>query len=263
MRKKLGFALGAGGSRGVAHIGFLQAMEEHGIRPDFIAGSSMGAVVGGVYAAGVSPKKMHDLVKDIKLRSIASVNSVPIRKNGLMKMKRARKLLVSVMGERKFEELQIPFSCVATDLLQGESVRLAEGNVIDAIIASSSIPGIFTPAKIGEYEMLSDGGILDRVPARAVREMGADVVVAVDVLGSLMEKKSTGKLVNTFLRYIDVMDSRLTLLEREKREYISLWLEPDLGAMDQYKLKQTEFAYKRGYELGNEHAEEIRRLMEH
>ncbi len=263
MRKKLGFALGAGGSRGVAHIGFLQAMEEHGIRPDFIAGSSMGAVVGGVYAAGVTPERMHALVKDLKLRNIASLNPVPIRKNGLMKMKRAKKLLASVIGEKTFGDLEIAFSCVATDLLQGKSVVLSEGNVIDAMLASSAIPGIFAPAKIGEYEMLSDGGILDRVPADAVKRMGADVVVAVDVLGSLMEKKPTGKLINTFLRYIDVMDSRLTLLERERRESIDLWLEPELGGMDQYKLKQTEFAYKQGYALGNAHAAAIRRLLEH
>lgn len=260
--KKLGFALGAGGSRGVAHIGFLQAMEEHGIRPDFVAGSSMGAVVGGIYCAGLSPEEMHRAVKDLKLRNIASVNPVPLRKNGLMKMKKARKLIASIIGEKNFEDLDIPFACVATDLLQGETVVLNEGNVIDAMLASGSIPGVFTPARIGQHAMLSDGGILERVPTRAVKEMGADIVVAVDVLGSLMEKKATGKLINTFLRYIDVMDSRLTLRERERRDYIDLWLEPDLGGMDQYKMKQLEFAYKKGYELGNAHAKEIRRLLE-
>lgn len=260
--KKLGFALGAGGSRGVAHIGFLQAMEEHGIRPDFISGSSMGAVVGGIYCAGISPEAMHRAVKDLKLHDIASLNPVPLRKNGLMKMKKARKLISSLIGEKTFEDLRIPFTCVATDLLQGESVVLSEGSVIDAMLASGSIPGVFTPAKIGEYTMLSDGGILERVPTEAVREMGADIVVAVDVLGSLMEKRSTGKLVNTFLRYIDVMDTRLTLRERERRDYIDLWLEPDLGDMDQYRMKQLEFAFKKGYELGNAHAKEIRRLLE-
>ena len=259
--KALGFALGAGGSRGVAHIGFLQAMEENGIRPDFVAGSSMGAVVGGMYCAGMSPEEMHRAVKDLKLHDIASLNPIPVKKNGLMKMRKARKLIVSYIGDRSFGDLLIPFTCVATDLLKGESVILSEGNVVDAMLASGSIPGVFTPAKIGEHTMLSDGGILERVPAEAVKKMGADVVVAVDVLGTVMEKKATGKLVNTFLRYIDVMDSSLTRREREARQYIDLWLEPDLGGMDQYKFKQLEFAYRKGYELGCAKCEEIGSLL--
>lgn len=262
MRKKLGFALGAGGSRGVAHIGFLQAMEEKGIRPDFVSGSSMGAVVGGIYCAGLTPDAMHKAIKDLKLHDIASLNPIPVEKNGLMKMRKARKLIVDIIGERSFDDLLIPFSCVATDLVRGESVVLSEGNVIDAMLASGSIPGVFTPAQIGEHAMLSDGGILERVPTKAVKEMGADVVVAVDVLGTVMEKKATGKLVNTFLRYIDVMDSRLTSSVREQRPYIDLWLVPELGGMDQYKMKQLEFAYKKGYELGRSHADEIKKLME-
>lgn len=261
-RKKLGFALGAGGSRGVAHIGFLRAMEERGIRPDFIAGSSMGAVVGACYAAGMSPARMHSAVRKLKFRDIASFQFAPFRKDGLLKMEKARKFLADLIGEKTFADLAIPFVCVATDLERGKTVVLDEGDLIDAALASASIPGVFSPAKIGNYAMLSDGGILERVPAEQVKNMGAEAIVAVDVLGNLMEKKVTGGLVNTFLRYIDIIDTRNTVLLRAQRPYVSLWLEPDLGGMDQYRVKNLEFAYKKGYETGKTHAEEILRLVE-
>ncbi len=261
MKKKLGLALGAGGSRGVAHIGFLQALEEEDLRPDLLCGSSMGAVVGGLYAAGVSPLTMKREALGLKLRNIASLNPVPLRQDGFLSMKKARKRLVELMGERSFSDLSLPFACVATDMLRGESVLLCEGCAVDAMLASAAIPGVFSPVGFANFGMLSDGGILERVPTQQVKNMGADVVVAVDVLGDLMEKKITGRLVNTVLRYIDIMDTHFTRKLRESRDFIDLWLEPDLGGMDQYKVKRLGFAYKKGYELGKEHAGEIRRLI--
>lgn len=261
--KTLGLALGAGGSRGVAHIGFLQALEEAGIRPDFVTGCSMGSIVGACYCAGVSPSAMREAVIDLKLWDIAALNVAPIRKNGLMRMTKARKRIVDLMGEKTFDELEIPFACVATDLLKGRVVVLDKGNVIDAVLASSSIPGAFTPAKAGEHEMLVDGGILERVPTRELKRMGAEVIVAVDVLGNLMvEKEVKENLLGTLLRCIDIMDTRMTERKRASRKYVDLWLEPELGGMDQYAVKELQFAYDKGYELGKEKAEEIARLIQ-
>lgn len=262
MPKKFGLALGSGGSRGVAHIGFLQALEEEGLKPDFVTGCSMGSIVGACYCAGVSPARMKEAVEGLKLTDIAALNVAPFRMNGLMRMTKARKRIIDLMGDKKFEDLEIPFACVATDLVKGNVVILNEGNVVDAVIASSSIPGAFTPASIGEHEMLVDGGILERVPTRELREMGAEVIVAVDVLGNLMvSKPSKPDLISTLLRCIDVMDTRTTQRKHVMRRYVDLWLEPKLGGMDQYKVKDLGFAYDKGYELGKKKAENIRLLI--
>ncbi len=262
MRKKLGFALGAGGSRGVAHIGFLQAMREAGICADLVAGCSMGAVVGACYCAGISPAKMRSEVGGLKLSDLAALNLAPFRQNGLMKMTKIRKLVAALIGERTFDELEIPFACVATDLIEGKTVVLDSGNVVDATLASSSIPGAFTPAKFGPYKMLVDGGILERVPTRVLKQMGAEVIVAVDVLGNLAEEKqATGHLIDTVLRCIDIMDTHTTRRKQEQRKYVDLWLEPPLGSMDQYKVKDMDFAYGKGYETGVNNAEKIRELI--
>ena len=256
--KTFGLALGAGGSRGVAHIGFLQAIGEAGLRPDFVTGCSMGSIVGACYCAGVSPQDMKDAVIDLKLFDLASLS---LNKSGLMKMTKARKHIAALMGEKNFDELEIPFACVATDIIKGRVIVLREGNVIDGIIASSSIPGVFTPASVGKYKMLVDGGILERVPTRELRRMGAEVIVAVDVLGNLMEKEVKGNLVDTLLRCIDIMDTRTTQRKRIMRKYVDLWLEPELGPMDQYAVKDLEFAYEKGYELGKAKAETIRNML--
>ena len=264
MRKKLGLALGAGGSRGVAHIGFLQALEEFDIRPDFLTGCSMGAIVGACYAAGASPEELKKAVIGLNLSDLAALNFAPFRSNGLMRMTKARKLIFDLIGEKTFDELKIPFACVATDLEKGETVVLEKGNVIDCALASSSIPGVFTPAQVNGYHMLVDGGILERVPTKELKKMGAEIIVAMDVLGDLSEaKEPSGTLINTLLRVIDVMDTHSTMNKRRARKrYVDLYLEPDLGGMDQYQVKNLNFAYEKGYELGVAERENIKKLIE-
>lgn len=261
MRKKLGLALGSGGSRGVAHIGFLKALEEADIVPDYVTGCSMGAVVGYVYCSGISASAMRDKVFSLRLSSIASLNVG--KADGLFRLSRARKQLEEFAGDKRFDELKIPFACVATDITEGKLVLLNEGNAIDAVLASSSIPGAFSPAKIGERRLV-DGGVLERVPTDEVRAMGAEVVVAVDVLGDLTAKKVGNNLVETLLRCIDVMDTKFTHYKKELRASdIDLWLEPELGDMNQYKvkLKQMRLAYQKGYELGKANVERIKELV--
>ena len=261
MRKTLGLALGSGGARGIAHIGFLQALEEIGIRPDYISGCSMGSIVGACYCAGLPLTTLKEVALSLKLSKIATLNINPIRSNGLLRFNKARQLLEQYLGDITFQDLKIPFTCIAVDLAAGKVVELNEGSVIDAILASSSIPGAFTPTVIGERTLV-DGGILERVPAKEVRDMGAEVIVAVDVVGDLTAKKASPNLVDTILRCIDIMDTRITQRKKYARaRYIDLWLEPELGAMDQYQVKNLDFACQKGYELGLAHREEIRALL--
>ncbi|MBR2341516.1 MAG: patatin-like phospholipase family protein [Clostridia bacterium] len=256
-QKALGFALGSGGARGVAHIGFLQAMEEEGIVPDYISGCSMGSVVGMAYAAGMSPKEMREAAFSLKMIDLIDLTNKP---GGLFDTRKIRKLLTKYVGEIEFKDLKIPYRCVAVDLHSQEVVEMSEGDVIGAVIASSSIPGVFKPTERDGMRLI-DGGVLERVPVKAVRHMGAKQIVAVDVLGQKQCRHKCPNAMGMLLDVFDIMDNHRTKrCKNDHHNHIDIWLEPDLGMMSQYSLKGVKTAYEKGYEIGKEHAKEIRKL---
>ena len=258
--KKLGFALGAGGSRGCAHIGFLKAMEEEGIRPDFVAGTSMGSVVGACYALGMSPTEMEDEVKKLKMSDILDLSINPLNNGGILRSEKLLKKLRQYIGEVKFNDLTMPFKCVATDLITGKSVVLqGDADVAKSVSASSSIPGVFKPVKLGN-QLLVDGGITCRVPVKTVRKMGAKVVVAVDVLGKVRPNDKNYNMFSVLLRSFDICDSELVKYKLG-RQRPDLYLEPELGNMSQYKFKDIALAIEKGYELGKANAPKIKELI--
>ena len=257
-KKTLGFALGAGGSRGVAHIGFLQAMEEEGIKPDFISGSSMGSVVGAAYAAGMSLDEMQKAVYKLRLLDLIAPTG---KRGGLFDTRKVKKLLIKYLGDIEFSDLKIPFSCVAVDMLTQSVVEFSEGKLVEAVVASSCIPAIFTPLEKDGMRLI-DGGILQRVPFSQVKNMGADVVVCVDVLGWRDCKEKCPTTLGVLLETIDLMDNYRTKIKRESNaDIIDFWLEPDLGNMNQYALRQVQFARERGYQMGKEYAEKIKKAI--
>lgn len=262
MSKKLGLALGSGGARGVAHVGFLQALEEEGIKPDFIAGCSMGAVVGGCYASGMTVKEMRDIVLTIKKRHIIDVSPQPISKMAILRSKKVRELLSQNCKVKNIEDFPVPFKCVAADLLSGKLHVFESGEAALAIQASSTIPSVFRPVKL-ENELLVDGGILCRVPIKITKEMGADVVVAVDVLKNCSEPVSeVGNILQLMLRVVDVMDAHASSLIKERDgDLCDLYLEPEMKGMSQYVIKDLDRAYEEGYEIGKANVQKIKELL--
>ncbi|MBE7078533.1 MAG: hypothetical protein E7380_01585 [Clostridiales bacterium] len=257
--KTLGLALSAGGSRGVAHIGFLQALEEEGVAPSYIAGSSMGAVVGAAYAYGLTAAEIRKAVLGLHLRDLLSVKH---RRGGLFGTDKMRNLLKRYLGEAYFSDLKIPFCAVAVDMCTQSIVECKEGSVLDAVVASATIPAVFHPLE-KEGMRLIDGGILERVPVPQVKAMGADIVVAVDVLGqkACSKEKHPGTLSVVFDTF-DILDNYKTRRKRKDNEkIIDFWLEPDLGDMNQYKLKRLQFAYDKGYEIGKANAPSIKKAL--
>ena len=257
-KKKLGFALGAGGSRGVAHVGFLTAMEEAGIYPDYIAGCSMGSVVGAAYAAGMTTEEMKRAVYKLRILDLVAPTG---KRGGLFDTNKVRRLLTRYIGNPEFADLKIPFRCIAVDMITQSVVEFSEGKVLDGVVASSSIPSIFCPTEKDGMRLV-DGGILERVPYNRVKQMGADVVVAVDVLGwrDCSEKMPTS--LGVLLETVDIMDNYRTKLCRERdKDIIDCWVEPNLGNMSQYSFKQFEFAYEKGYEAGKAHVETVAKLL--
>ncbi|MEC1156889.1 patatin-like phospholipase family protein [Cytobacillus horneckiae] len=174
---KIGLALGSGGARGFAHLGVIKVLKEEGIPIDLIAGSSMGAMVGCFYGAGLEIERLYKFSTAFKRKYYLDF-TVP--KMGFIAGKRVKELIRVFTHGKRIEELSIPVNVVATDIVTGEKVIFKDGPISDAVRASISIPGIFVPEKVNG-RLLVDGGVVDRVPVSVVKEMGADIVIAVDV----------------------------------------------------------------------------------
>ncbi len=179
--KQIGYALGGGSARGLAHIGVLKVLEEKGIYPDVISGTSIGAIIGALYAGGHRPSEMEKLVLGLNWKKLITLGDITLPVSGFFQGKKVVSLLKSIIGDLTFEQLKYTFSCVATNIISGEQVVIKEGSLIEAIRASISIPGIFTPVLVsGRY--LVDGGLVNSVPVSICREMGADVVIGINVI---------------------------------------------------------------------------------
>ena len=260
MGKKLGLVLGAGGARGVAHIGFLQVLWENGIRPHSIAGSSAGSVVGACLGAGLSPQEMYAHIQSLRKSEV--LEPIPrLSSNGLFSTKRVEHKLRSVIGNKRICDLSIDFCCVGTDLLSGEA-KVFEGNydTVRAITASSCIPGIFEPVTIGGRQYI-DGGLVRRLPVDAVKRFEPDVIVAVDVFTREASKEEFRTVASVLGRAFEIMDQENTdsKTEREKPDLLIL---PKLTGMSQYSFKNLDNAYYEGYQAGIENIKEIKKLLE-
>jgi NTE family protein len=182
--KKLGLALGGGSARGLSHIGVLKVLHKHKIYPDYIAGTSMGAVIGALYSADHTPKEIEEIAKSTKWKKIIDFK---IPKAGFIEGDLVENKIKRLVNNKKFSDLSIPLNIVAYNMTHHEKAIFSEGSVSRAIRASISIPGIFAPVKIGKCNYI-DGGVIDPTPFEVVKEMGADVVIAVDLFSSGRKK---------------------------------------------------------------------------
>ncbi len=178
---KIGLALGGGGARGLAHIGVIRALREAQIPIDYIAGTSMGAIVGGWYAATGDIAMLEENFLKLRKRDIFSRRAISHNGDGILfHDNAAMDFLEHKMAHKKIEDCYVPFAAVATEVANGNAVVLKKGNLVHAVRASAAIPVMFRPVKI-DNTLLMDGGFSNPVPADVVRDMGADFVIAVDV----------------------------------------------------------------------------------
>ena len=220
-KRSLGLALGAGGARGLAHIGVLRALTRAGIAVDCIVGTSSGALVGALYAAG-QLENFERQVRDYEWTDVLAMWDPVWPRSGLMSSTRALERLAGLVGDWNIEDLALPFAAVSVDLVSGEEVLIRRGRVIDAVRASISIPGIFVPQRVGR-RLLVDGAIRNPVPVSALGELGADVRVAVNLhhdpaheIVSLPKRRPGGRQTIAS-RVSDAIDSRLGRFRRRGR----------------------------------------------
>ena len=183
----MGLALSGGAARGAAHIGVLEILEKEGIPIDMIAGTSAGAVAGALYAQRPNASRIKQQALELNWKRLAPLADLSLPKTGFIKGKKIKDLLISSFGgDVKFRDLGIPFACVATDIESGEEVVINSGSVPEAVRASISIPAIFTVvSRGGRY--LVDGSLVNPVPVSVVKRMGADFVIAVNVIPDVAE----------------------------------------------------------------------------
>ncbi|PNU21250.1 patatin [Geothermobacter hydrogeniphilus] len=177
-RNRLGLALGSGAARGLAHIGVIKVLEAEGIRPTAVAGTSIGALIGALYAAGVPAADMEDVARSIDWRSLARLVDPILPTRGLIDGRKITRFFSELLPVRDFSELQIPLAMVATDVETGESIVLRQGDLLSALRAAIAFPGIFPPVCFGD-RYLVDGGLCHPVPAAIVRELGATRVLGI------------------------------------------------------------------------------------
>ena len=222
-QRSVGIALGAGGARGLAHIGVLQAIAHAGIRIDAIVGTSSGALVGAIYAAG-QLETFEREVRRLHWKDALSLFDPVWPRSGLLSGTRILERLAGSLGDWRIEDLALPFAAVSVDLVTGEEILIREGRVIDAIRASVSVPGIFVPVRQGR-RLLVDGALRNPVPVSCLAEFGSDVIVAVNLQGkpvreivSLSRRPDATPRKTVAARVTEAIDTRLRRFRRRPAE---------------------------------------------
>lgn len=198
---RIGLALGSGGPRGLAHIGVLKGLLSHGIQPDLIVGASIGALIGGAYAALGDVEDVERLAYSADMKAVLTILFDPALRTGLIKGKKVTQFLRTKIGDPDIASLSPAFIAVATDISTGEPVVFDRGSLVDAVRASVSIPLMFQPVNLGG-RLLADGGLTQVVPARVAREHGADVVIAVNLNARLAESLTPDQRWPSVLRKV-------------------------------------------------------------
>lgn len=212
---RIGLALGGGAARGFAHIGVIQVLEEHGIRPDLVVGTSAGSLVAALYAAGHGGADLGNLAKTMDEGSItdwAFPGRALIRGEALARYVREH------TGGQMIEQMKLPLGIVATDLDSGQPILFQRGDPGTAVRASSAVPAVFEPVKIGGREYV-DGGLVSPVPVRFARQMGAELVVAVDI-SAAPEGNATGDAMRMLLQTFAIMGRSINQYELREADIV-------------------------------------------
>lgn len=210
---RVALALGGGAARGFAHIGVIEVLEENGIHPDIVTGTSAGSLVAAMYASGKTGKELENVAINMDESALTDW-SFPGR--GLIRGEALAHYVRETTGNKPLEQMKIPLGIVATDLDSGKPIVFRRGDIGTAVRASSAVPAVFQPVRIGTHEYV-DGGLTSPVPVRAARDMGADVIIAVDI-SQLPDGGATGDALHMLLQTFSIMSRSINELELKEAE---------------------------------------------
>ena len=251
---KVGLALSGGAARGFAHIGVLKVFEEADINIDCLAGTSMGALIGALFASGMKAKVM-----DRIMRAAGTVSWLDfvLPRMGLIKGEKIEQIVHLLTRRSTFEQLKIPLAVVAVDLYSGKKVVLKKGLVCRAVRASISIPGFFVPL-VSDNMLLVDGGVLDRVPVEVAREMDAKIVIAVDT-GIYNRNTKFNSVLDVITRSFDIMQQEICRSQISNTDMIIL---PELGDIAPSQFERVGEAIDAGERAAREALPQLLALLE-
>jgi NTE family protein len=214
---KIGLVLGGGAARGFAHIGVIQVLEEVGIRPSLVVGTSAGSLVAAFYASGKSGAELQQVAEAMEEATFADW-TLPIFSRGMLRGEALARYVSTQVRGRSIENMTLPLGIVATDLNNGQGVLFQRGNTGTAVRASSAVPALFQPVKIGGREYV-DGGLVSPVPVRYARQMGAEVIIAVDI-SSAPEGNAAGDTLQILLQTFAIMGKSINTFELREADVV-------------------------------------------
>jgi len=256
---KIGLVLGSGGARGFCHIGVLEVLKENNIPIDIITGCSMGALIGGAYAAGISIDEMRKLSERVNDFTVFDIDIFNIhRRGGFAKGKKVENMLKRYMGEKNIEECQIKFAAIATDITTQSLHVFKHGSLCQAIRSSISIPGLFHPVQF-EDKLLVDGFVMKRMPIEEARELGADIIIAVDAMGPprLPRSDSAPALIESAFMMIDWKTAQ------HEGKGANILITPEMGTRSALRFKKNIEAIQAGREAAEAMLPEILKVCTH
>jgi NTE family protein len=240
----LGIALSGGGIRGMCHAGVMKALEEYGIKPDIIAGVSAGAIVGALYADGYSPDEIAGFFEHVEFRKMTKVK---IPNGGFFGIESFEKFMAVKLRAKTFEELKIPLRIVATNLDKGQSVVFTSGNLLEAIIASSTFPVLFTP-KVINGENYIDGGVFKNFPVSIIRD-DCEKIIGINA-SPLVADKYKMSVLNVAIRSYNFMFKANILHDKELCDFL---IEPvDMANYETFETEKSREIYELGYQTAKD-----------
>jgi NTE family protein len=255
---RIGLALSGGAARGIAHVGVLRALQEHQIPIDAIAGASAGALIGGSYASGLSLEALESMARDFRWRYTSRPS---FSRLGLQSNARMEKFLRAHLPVTRFEDLKIPFAALVMDLQRGTPIVFRdEGDLPFAIRASACIPMVYTPIRDTQGRWLVDGGLVANLPISYARDLGADIVIAVDVNTDGIRFFEDPRTALGVLAHVFVAVERI--VSNQERTNADVLITPKVGHIRWDQTRRANELVKAGYEAGLESIESIRAVIE-
>ncbi len=251
---RIGLALGGGAARGFAHIGVIQVLEEAGIKADLVAGTSAGSLVAALYASGMSGRDLAHLAETMDEGAITDW-AFPTR--GLIRGEALARYVREKTGGRQIEQMKLPLGIVATDLSDGSGVLFQRGDAGAAVRASSSVPAVFQPVKIGTREYV-DGGLVAPVPVRYARQMGAEMIIAVDI-SSPPDEKPGGDAIRMLLQTFSIMGRSINNFELKEADVV---LRPKLDGIGSADFASRKRSIQAGRDVAQQMLAQIRSRIE-
>ena len=252
----LALALGGGAARGFAHVGALQALDAAGIRPDIVVGTSAGSVVGAIYASGLRGDALRQAAEKVEQTSITDWQ-LPLLNRGVLRGVSLERFINEQVGNRNIQSMPMRLGIVATDLQSGEGILFRSGNTGQAVRASSAVPGVFEPVRIGTRDYV-DGGLVAPVPVLYARQMGADVVVAIDISSKPGDAATTGQL-QVLMQTFTIMGKTISKFELTQADVV---LRPQLAGMSSADFSNRQKSIEAGRAAMQQALPKIRAVLE-